>query len=213
MTHADHKHAGLVEAMLRETRALLEGHFLLSSGLHSDRYCQCAKLLEHPQKAARCAEMMRELIGGVRADVVLAPALGGVVWGYELARALGVRSIFAERDGSGAFALRRGFALNPGERVIVAEDVVTTGKSVGELTSLVEAAAGATIVGYASIVDRSGGAFDAAHAAGDAGERGVPYWSLTALRFQTWRPEDCPLCAAGASEAVKPGSRPEGKGR
>jgi len=194
--HAGHKDGGLVEAMLRETHALLEGHFLLSSGLHSDRYCQCAKLLEHPEKAARCAAMMGELIGDAPVDVVLAPALGGVVWGYELARALGTRSIFAERDETRKFSLRRGFALQAGERVLIAEDVVTTGKSVLELSPLIEAA-GASVVGYAAIVDRSGGAF----------RPGVPFWSLTALEFETYKPEACPMCARGEA-AVKPGSRP-----
>lgn len=216
MNQAKHKDGALVEAMLRETHALLQGHFLLSSGLHSDRYCQCAKLLEHPDKAERCARMMRDLVGALRVDVVLAPALGGVVWGYELARALGdggrgggVRSIFAERDASRSFSLRRGFALRPGERVLIAEDVVTTGKSVLELTPLVEAG-GATIVGYASIVDRSGGKFrggDAGGAGGGGGAGGVPYWSLIGLEFETFDPGACPMCAAG-TPAVKPGSRP-----
>lgn len=205
--------ASSVEAMLRETGALQQGHFLLSSGLHSDRYCQCAKLLEHPEKAERCARMMRGLLGDTRVDVVLAPALGGVVWGYELARALGtpaeaggaegtgrggVRSIFAERDESRNFALRRGFALHPGERVLIAEDVVTTGKSVLELSPLVEGA-GATIVGYASIVDRSGGRF--------VGGAGAPFRALTALNFRTFDAQICPMCAQG-TPAVKPGSRP-----
>ncbi|MCA9282599.1 MAG: orotate phosphoribosyltransferase [Phycisphaerales bacterium] len=204
--HARHKDGGLVEAMLRETHALLEGHFLLSSGLHSDRYCQCAKLLEHPEKAARCAAMMAELIGDAPVDVVLAPALGGVVWGYELARALGTRSIFAERDETRRFSLRRGFALQAGERVLIAEDVVTTGKSVMELSPLI-AQAGAEIVGYASIVDRSGGKFD-------GGGVGVPFWSLAALEFETFERSACPMCAKGMV-AVKPGSRPDaavGKG-
>lgn len=205
-THTKHEIAAQVEAMLRRTGALLEGHFLLSSGLHSDRYCQCARLLEHPEMAGRCARLMSEQLGdaGAGVDVVLAPALGGVVWGYELARTLGKRSIFAERDETGTFALRRGFALHGGERVLIAEDVVTTGKSVGELSPLIECA-GATLVGYASIVDRSGGGFTPGG--------GVPFWALTALKFQTWTQDSCPLCADG-STAIKPGSRPgAGKGR
>lgn len=198
--------AAQVEAMLRQTGALLEGHFLLSSGLHSDRYCQCARLLEYPEMAGRCARLMGDRLGGAVAgvDVVLAPALGGVVWGYELARTIGKRSIFAERDDAGTFALRRGFALHGGQRVLIAEDVVTTGKSVGELSPLIERA-GATLVGYASIVDRSGGGFKP--------PGGLPFWALTALKFQTWAQESCPLCASG-SKPVKPGSRPgAGMGR
>lgn len=183
--------------LLRGCGALLEGHFLLSSGLHSDRYCQCARLFEDPRRGAEAARALAPALAGLRADVVLAPALGGILWGYDLARELGVRSLFAERTDGRAFSLRRGFALAAGERVLLAEDVVTTGKSVDELAPLV-AEAGARIVGVASVVDRSGGAYRA--------PGGAPFHYLARLDFQTWAPGDCPLCAAG-SKPVKPGSR------
>lgn len=191
-------HADEVLAMMRECGALKRGHFLLSSGLHSDRYCQCATLFERPERGARLAAMMREAWGaGFAADTVLAPALGGVLWGYDLARAFGARSLFAERSATTGekFALRRGFALSPGERVLLAEDVVTTGGSIMELAPLVEGAGG-VIVGFAAVADRSGGAFKPA----------APFKALVKLEFETHRPEACPLCRAGVP-MDKPGSR------
>jgi len=187
-----------VIALLERTGALLSGHFLLSSGLHSDRYCQCAKLFEDPGAGAQTAELMRaKLPAGFAVDTVLAPALGGILWGYDLARALGARSLFAERPTGGAFALRRGFELRAGERVLLAEDVITTGKSILELVPLVEGA-GALVAGFCAVADRSKGAF--------AAKAGAPFFSLVELSFETWPPEGCPLCAKG-SAAVKPGSR------
>jgi len=189
--------------LLTESGALRTGHFQLSSGLHSDRYCQCASLFEQPRMGEEVARLMAALLPAELApDVVLAPALGGILWGYELARALGVRSIFAERPTGAvgeraAFALRRGFALHAGERVLLAEDVVTTGGSVGELAPLVRGA-GAEIVGFAAIVDRSGGRF----------RPDRPFFSLVELSFTTWEPDRCPLCARG-EPVIKPGSRPE----
>ncbi len=192
-----------VEKLLERTGALLNGHFKLSSGLHSDRYCQCAKLFEDPAAGAMVAKLMRDsLPRKLRVDVVLAPALGGVVWGYELARALVVRSIFAERK-DGEFALRRGFQLEPGDRVLLAEDVITTGKSVKELLPLVEQA-GAEVVGYATVVDRSKGAFDAGT---NAQGQPIGAWGLCELHFNTWTEEECPLVKAGIP-VDKPGSRP-----
>lgn len=182
---------------LEEVGAVKTGHFLLSSGLHSDRYCQCATLFEHPAVGERMARWMAAKLGGLQVDTVLAPALGGVLWGYDLARTLGVRSLFAEREAGQPFTLRRGFALQPGERVLLAEDVVTTGKSVMELMPLVEAA-GAKAVGFAAVVDRSGGKF--------APPGGIPLFALAKLNFQTYDPSDCPMCRAG-TPAVKPGSR------
>lgn len=184
------------KVVLERCGALKSGHFLLSSGLHSDSYCQCATLFEHPRDAAELAALMREVIPGtLRIDTILTPAIGGILWGYELARALGTRSLFAEREPGGPFTLRRGFALAAGERVLLAEDVVTTGKSVSELLPLIEAA-GAEVVGFASIADRSQGRFLPT----------VPFWSLARLDFQVWKPEECPLCAGGIP-VVKPGSR------
>ena len=189
--------------LLERTGALKRGHFVLSSGLHSDRYCQCAALFEHPRDGARVASLMGErLAGRVRADTVVSPALGGVLWGYELARALGARSLFGERV-DGTFRLRRGFDLNEGERVLLAEDVITTGGSVLELAEVVEAM-GARVVGVASVVDRSRGAF---------GARMVgrfPVHALVELEFQTY--EAGALPAALASIPVEdPGSRRAGR--
>ncbi len=182
--------------LLEETGALRKGHFVLSSGLHSEFYCQCARLFERPEMAAEAADLMKKSLGDTGATVVCAPALGGILWGYELARSLGLRTLFAERDASRQFAFRRGFHLDQSDRVLLAEDVVTTGKSVLELVPLVEAA-GATVVGIASIVDRSKGAF----------RPGVPFHALTPLDFPTYDPADCPLCEAGVP-IEQPGSRP-----
>lgn len=182
---------------LEEVGALKTGHFLLSSGLHSERYCQCATLFEHPAVGERVARWMAAKLGSLQVDTVLAPALGGVLWGYDLARVLGVRSLFAERESGQPFTLRRGFALQPGERVLLAEDVVTTGKSVMELMPLVDAA-GAKAVGFAAVVDRSGGKF--------LPPGSIPLFALAKLNFETYDPANCPLCRQGIP-AVKPGSR------
>ncbi len=186
-----------VKQLLQSTGALREGHFLLSSGLHSDRYCQCAALFERPDVGRELAWLMADLLKreGLAADVVVAPALGGILWGYSLAGALSVRSLFAERPTGECFEFRRGFELEPGQRVVLAEDVVTTGKSVSELVPLVEAS-GAEVVAFASVADRSGGEF----------KPGKPFVSLISLEFKTYKPEECPMCASG-SVPVKPGSR------
>lgn len=184
------------EELLVQSGALRHGHFLLSSGLHSDRYCQCASLFEAPHHAAEIASLMASQLIAGEIDTVLAPALGGILWGYELARALDKRSLFAERDTQGNFALRRGFALAPGERVLLAEDVLTTGKSVMELRPLAESH-GARIVGIAAILDRSRGQFT---------PPGIPVKALVRLDFQTYRQEDCPMCEEGLP-VEKPGSR------
>ena len=180
--------------LLKRTEALLEGHFLLSSGLHSDRYFQCARLLQHPRHAARVGRALADLCRPLGAQLVVSPALGGVIIGHEVGRALGVRAIFTERE-QGVMRLRRGFAIGEGEQVLVVEDVVTTGKSTLEAAAAV-AAAGGRVVGLASIVDRSGGvAFP------------YPFRSLLRLAVATYPPGDCPLCRAGKLPAVKPGSR------
>lgn len=183
--------------LLEQAGALKRGHFVLSSGLHSDRYCQCAALFEQPEYAERVARLMKQLLPpALGVDVVLSPALGGVLWGYELSRVLGIRNVFAERPPGGAFELKRGFAIAPGERVLLAEDVVTTGGSVSELLPMVESA-GAQAVGFAVIADRSRGSFK---------PRETPLFALTTLDFETWREDDVPE-ALRSIPAIKPGSR------
>jgi len=181
--------------LYRQSGALLEGHFRLTSGLHSPGYLQCALVLQHPRQAEALGRALADRVRELRPTVVLSPALGGVVIGQEVGRALGVRAIFAERQ-DGKLALRRGFTLDPTDRVLVVEDVMTTGGSTRE-TIEVATAAGGQVVGTASIVDRSGGTirFD------------VPFTSLLDIALPTYQPEHCPLCAQGVP-VVKPGSRP-----
>ena len=181
--------------LFRRSGALLEGHFRLSSGLHSPGYLQCALVLQHPESAEALGRALADRTRSLRPTVVLSPALGGVVIGQEVGRALGVRAIFAERQ-DGALMLRRGFMLADNDRVLIIEDVLTTGGSTRE-TIQVARAAGAQIVGAASIVDRSGGTvrFD------------VPLVSLLDIALPTYEPRVCPLCAQGVA-VVKPGSRP-----
>ena len=180
--------------LYRRSGALLEGHFRLTSGLHSPGYLQCALVLQHPQQAEALGRAIAERVQDLRTTVVLSPALGGVVIGQEVGRALGVRAIFCERQ-DGRLALRRGFTLDSTDRVLVVEDVMTTGGSTRE-TIEVAKAAGGQVVGTASIVNRGGGAirFD------------VPYVSLLEIALPTYEPETCPLCAQGLP-VVKPGSR------
>jgi orotate phosphoribosyltransferase len=181
--------------LYRRSGALLEGHFRLTSGLHSPGYLQCALVLQHPQQAETLGRAIADRVRDLGATVVLSPALGGVVIGQEVGRALGVRAIFAERQ-EGRLALRRGFTLNDTDRVLVVEDVMTTGGSTRE-TIEVAKAAGGQVVGTASIVDRSGGTirFD------------VPFVSLLDITLPTYEQDTCPLCAQGVP-VVKPGSRP-----
>jgi orotate phosphoribosyltransferase len=180
--------------MFRRSGALLDGHFRLSSGLHSNGYLQCALVLQDPGTAGVLGTMLAERVRHLFPATVLSPALGGVIIGHEVARGLGVRAIFAERQ-DGRLLLRRGFSLAPRERVVVVEDVVTTGLSTGE-TIEVARAAGAEVVGAAALVDRSGG-----RASVD-----VPFAALLAVDLPTWDPAACPLCGQGL-EIVKPGSR------
>ena len=181
--------------LYRRSGALLEGHFRLTSGLHSTGYLQCALVLQYPQHAEALGRAIAERTRALRPTVVLSPALGGVVIGQEVGRALGVRAIFCERQ-DGALMLRRGFVIGENDRVLVVEDVLTTGGSTRE-TMQVARAAGGQVVGAASIVDRSGGA-----AAFD-----VPFASLLEVVLPTYQPDACPLCAQGLP-VVKPGSRP-----
>ncbi len=181
-------------ALLRETGALLSGHFRLSSGLHSAGYVQCALLLEHPRNAKAIGEALAAKVASMQPAKIVAPALGGVIIGYAVAEALGLPSIFTERK-DGAMTLRRGFRIAPDEGVVIVEDVVTTGKSTRETATVIEGLGG-RVVGFASILNRSGVAnpFDA------------PYESLMALNLETYDEADCPLCARGVSLDA-PGSR------
>jgi len=183
-----------VLGVFRRVGALLEGHFRLTSGLHSPGYLQCALVLQHPREAELCGLAIAELVRLLGPQTVLSPALGGIVIGQEVGRALGIRAIFAERQ-EGRLTLRRGFALAPGERVLVVEDVVTTGGSTRE-TIEVARAAGAEVVGAAAIIDRSGG----------RQQLDVPFHALATITLPAYQPETCPLCAAGVP-VVKPGSR------
>jgi len=180
--------------LFRRSGALLEGHFRLTSGLHSPGYLQCALVLSHPESAEALGHALGDRIRGARPTVVLSPAIGGIVIGHEVGRALGVRALFAERQ-DGRLTLRRGFTLSEQDRVLVVEDVLTTGGSTRE-TMEVARAAGAQVVGAASIVNRSGGTvkFD------------VPLESLLDYSLPAYEPDQCPLCAKGLP-VVKPGSR------
>jgi orotate phosphoribosyltransferase len=179
----------------RRTGALLEGHFILTSGLHSPVYLQCALVLQHPPEAEAFARAIAEQFAGRGIETVVAPAIGGLVIGYETARALGARSIWTERDAAGAMTLRRGFNMRPGESVLVVEDVITTGGSTRETIECVRAA-GANVIGAASIIDRSGGRADVS----------VPRIALATLDVPALAPSVCPACQRG-EQAVKPGSR------
>ncbi len=178
----------------KKTGALLSGHFLLSSGLHSEQYLQSALVLQEPDTATKLCAALSEHFKNMNIQAVIAPALGGVFVSHETARALGVRALFAERV-NGELILRRGFSIKPGERVLVVEDVITTGKSTKETVQVVKNAGG-NVIAAGSLIDRSGGKADV----------GVPYKSLVTLTVPAYSPELCPMCKAG-SAPVKPGSR------
>ncbi len=176
------------------TGALLRGHFRLTSGLHSDVYLQSALVLQHPAHAAALGAALAAPFRNAGIQTVLAPAIGGILVAHEVARALGGRALFTERE-DGVMRLRRGFTLSPGERCLVVEDVMTTGGSTREVVTCVEALGG-TVVGVGSLIDRSGG---------DA-NFSVKRATLATVKATTWKPEECPLCRAGG-QAIKPGSR------
>lgn len=178
----------------KSSDALLEGHFILSSGLHSPVYLQCALALQYPPDAAKFAKAIAEKLAGENFDTVASPAIGGLVIGYETARALNARFIWTERQ-NGEMTLRRGFTIKPNEKILVVEDVITTGGSTRECIAALEANGG-KVSAAASIIDRSGGAADV----------GVPRIALASLGVPTYKPENCPLCERG-DIAVKPGSR------
>jgi len=183
--------------VFKSSGALLEGHFRLTSGLHSDRYLQCALVLQHPRQAAALGAA---LAGRLKTackeppDLVIAPALGGILVAHEVAREAGVRGLFAERQ-EGVLKLRRGFQIEAGDKAYVVEDVVTTGGSTRETMEVVTQAGG-IVIAAGSLIDRSGGRTDL----------GVPRVALAVLDVPAFSPEECPLCKTG-SQAIKPGSR------
>jgi len=198
-----------VEQVYKDANALLEGHFLLASGNHSKRYLQSAKVLEYPQKAAELTDALAKMIreADIEVDTVCAPALGGVLAGYELARSLGVRSIFVEKK-EGGMELRRGFEVSPGEKIIICEDIITTGGSALKAAQTIEAL-GAEVVAFASLANRG-----FCKREGGKNEvkpecklpQDIPLFSLADFTFEMYTPEECPMCKAG-SKAIKPGSK------
>ena len=184
----------MIVSMLERTGALLSGHFRLSSGLHSDGYVQCARLLEYPSDAAELGRLLAASAESFGADRIVAPAMGGLIIGFTVAQALDLPMIFTERK-DGAMALRRGFTLGERRRVLIVEDVVTTGKSSLETARVIESLGG-SVTGYASILNRSG----------QENPFGVPYAFLHRMDLGTWNASECPLCAEGRALET-PGSR------
>ncbi len=199
-----------IEQIYKDANALLEGHFLLASGNHSKRYLQSAKVLEYPKKASLLTDALAKMIkdAGIDVDTVCAPALGGVLAGYELARSLDVRSIFVEKK-EGGMELRRGFEITPGEKIIICEDIITTGGSALKAAKAIEALGG-EVVAFASLANRGfckrvGGNTTAK--AECALPEDIPLFALDDFTFEMYAPEDCPMCKAGEGQAVKPGSK------
>jgi orotate phosphoribosyltransferase len=199
-----------VEQVYKDANALLDGHFLLASGNHSSRYLQSAKVMEYPKQAALLTDALAKMIreAGLTVDTVCAPALGGVLTGYELARSLDVRSIFVEKK-EGGMELRRGFEIAKGEKIIICEDIITTGGSALKAAKAIEALGG-EVVAFASLANRGfckrvGGIATAKEAC--ALPEGIPLFALDDFTFEMYAPEDCPLCKEGKSEAIKPGSK------
>ncbi len=177
-----------VQKIFEQAGAVRKGHFELSSGLHSSTYIQCALVLQYPNQAEILGRALSELFANLQVSCVVAPAMGGITIGYEVARALGVRSLWVERDRSGQMALRRGWELKPGERVLVIEDVWTTGGSTRETIGVVEQEEG-LVVAAGALIDRTGGAV----------EWNVPARALLEMEVPSYEPDDCPLCRAGLS--------------
>jgi orotate phosphoribosyltransferase len=183
----------MVVEILKECGALLEGHFLLSSGRHSNKYCQCAKLLQYPEKAEKVLGIVVDKIKELEFDVVVGPAMGGIIVAYEIARQTGKPAMFTERE-NGMMALRRGFEIQEGQKVLLTEDVVTTGKSSLEAIEVIKQHGG-EVVAIACIIDRSGGA-----------RIDYPLFSSLELEIESWRTDECPLCEKKIPY-IKPGSR------
>ena len=185
-----------VMEILEEAGVLLEGHFKLTSGRHSNKYLQCARIFRNTRYSEELCAALAEQYCHDNVQIVVGPAMGAVQMAYEVSRALHCENFFTERGEDGKMVLRRGFSVNPGDRVLVVEDVVTTGGSVREVIELVKEAGG-EVVGVGSIVDRTGGKIDF----------GVPFKAVISVEVESWEPEECPLCKAGAPAPVKPGSR------
>ena len=185
-----------VVEILKEAGVLLDGHFRLTSGRHSNKYLQCAKIFRNTKYSEELCAALAEQFADEGVEVVIGPAMGAVQMAYEVSRHLKCENFFAEREADGKMALRRGFEVKPGMKVLLVEDVVTTGGSVKEVLELVKAA-GADVVGIGSIVDRTGGKIDF----------GVPFKAVISVEVESWEPENCPLCKEGKIELVKPGSR------
>jgi len=184
-----------VISILKEAGVLLEGHFLLTSGKHSNRYLQCAKIFKNTKYSETLCKDLAEQFKDKNVDVVVGPAMGAVIMAYEVSRHLGVPNYFTERE-NGEMALRRGFEIKPGERILVVEDVITTGGSVKEVIKLLTEMGG-VVVGVGSIVDRSNGTADF----------GVPFSSVIKIDVEAYEADECPLCKEGKIPVVKPGSR------
>lgn len=180
--------------IFKETGVLMEGHFLLSSGRHSAKYLQCAKIFQYPKYSEEVSKALAEKFLDDKIDIVIGPAIGGIILSYEVGRILNKKTIFAERE-NGVMSLRRGFTIEPGSKVLVVEDVVTTGGSVKEVIELVKNN-GAEVIGVGSIVDRSGGKVDF----------GVKFRSVISLEVESYEPAECPLCKKNIP-FIKPGSR------
>jgi orotate phosphoribosyltransferase len=198
-----------IEKVYKDANALLDGHFLLASGNHSSRYLQSAKVLEYPKNAALLTDALAQMIqeADIEVDTVCSPALGGVLAGYELARSLNVRSIFVEKK-EGGMELRRGFEITPGEKIIICEDIITTGGSARKAAKAIESLGG-KVVAFASLANRGfckrvGGNNTAKSEC--ALPKDIPLFALDDFTFEMYAPEDCPLCKEGKTEAIKPGS-------
>lgn len=182
--------------ILKQAGVLLEGHFLLTSGRHSDRYLQCAKIFRHTKYSEELCGALAESFKEIKIDIVIGPALGAVQMAYEVSRHIGCENFFAERNSGGKMELRRGFEIKPGMNVLIVEDVVTTGGSVKEVIEIVREQGG-IVAGVGAIIDRTGGEMDF----------GVPFKSVISMKVESWEAENCPLCSEGKTPPVKPGSR------
>ena len=182
--------------ILKEAGVLLEGHFLLTSGRHSNKYLQCAKVFRNTKYSEELCSALAEQFRNDGVEVVIGPAMGAVQMAYEVSRGLHCENFFAERAQDGKMCLRRGFEVQPGQKVLLVEDVVTTGGSVREVLELVKAAGG-DVVGIGSIVDRTGGKIDF----------GVPFKAVISMEVESYEPSECPLCQEGKIPVIKPGSR------
>lgn len=185
-----------VTEILKEAGVLLEGHFLLTSGRHSNRYLQCAKIFRNTKYSEELCAALAEKYKDDNIELLIGPAMGAVQMAYEVSRSFKCENFFTERDENGQMQLRRGFSINPGQRVLIVEDVVTTGGSVHEVINLVRENGG-VVAGVGSIVDRTGGKIDF----------GVPFRAVYSAEVQSWEKDECPLCKEGKIELVKPGSR------